>query len=47
MSSIDIQMVGSRTLPHHKGQDISRPLIRKILGEINATPDQFIETLNA
>lgn len=35
------------TIPHHKGQDISRPLIRKILNEINATVDQFVEALNA
>jgi hypothetical protein len=33
------------TLPHHKGQDISRPLIRKILNEIQATPESFIEAL--
>jgi len=29
------------TLPHHKGQDISRPLIRKILNEITVTPEEF------
>jgi len=33
------------TLPHHKGQDISRPLIRKILNEIQVTPEAFIEAL--
>jgi predicted RNA binding protein YcfA (HicA-like mRNA interferase family) len=33
------------TLPHHKGQDISRPLIRKILNEIQVTPEAFIESL--
>jgi len=30
------------TLPHHKGQDISRPLIRKILNEIQVIPDEFV-----
>lgn len=35
------------TLPHHKGQDISRPLIRTILNEVNETPEAFIEALNA
>ena len=34
------------TLPHHKGQDISRPLIRKILNEIQVTPEAFVEALN-
>lgn len=34
------------TLPHHKGQDISRPLIRKILNEIQMTPDAFVAALN-
>lgn len=33
------------TLPHHKGQDISRPLIRKILNEIQMTPEAFVEAL--
>lgn len=35
------------TLPHHKGQDISRPLIRKILNEIQVAPEAFIEALRA
>jgi predicted RNA binding protein YcfA (HicA-like mRNA interferase family) len=34
------------TLPHHKGQYISRPLIRKILNEIQETPDAFVAALN-
>lgn len=34
------------TLPHHKGQDISRPLIRKILNEIQVTTDAFVAALN-
>lgn len=33
------------TLPHHKGQDISRPLIRKILNEIQISPEAFVEAL--
>jgi len=33
------------TLPHHKGQDISRPLIRKILNEITVTPEEFVAGL--
>ncbi len=34
------------TLPHHKGQDISRPLIRMILNEIQMTPEEFVAALN-
>ncbi len=33
------------TLPHHQGQDISRPLIREILRQIDMTPEEFIELL--
>ncbi|WP_373523585.1 type II toxin-antitoxin system HicA family toxin [Aquiflexum sp.] len=33
------------TLPHHKGTDISRPLIRSILKQININPEDFIEIL--
>jgi predicted RNA binding protein YcfA (HicA-like mRNA interferase family) len=33
------------TLPHHKGQDISRPLIRKILNEVRMTPEDYIAAL--
>jgi len=33
------------TLPHHKCQDISRPLIRKILNEITVTPEEFVAGL--
>lgn len=35
------------TLPHHKGQDISRPLTRTILNEIGATPEDFLKALNS
>ncbi len=30
------------TLPHHPGRDLGRPLIHKILREINVTPEDFI-----
>jgi predicted RNA binding protein YcfA (HicA-like mRNA interferase family) len=33
------------TLPQHSGRDLSRPLIREILREIELTPDQFIKEL--
>lgn len=33
------------TLPHHKGRDISRSLIREILRQIDLTPEEFIERL--
>ena len=34
------------TLPHHKGNDLGRPLIRTILKEINLSPEQFSELLS-
>ena len=33
------------TLPHHKGQQISRPLIQEILRQINISPDEYIKLL--
>ena len=33
------------TAPNHPGRDLSRPLIREILREIELTPEQFQETL--
>jgi predicted RNA binding protein YcfA (HicA-like mRNA interferase family) len=33
------------TLPNHPGRDISRPLVREILREIEVTPAQFIREL--
>ena len=33
------------TIPHHQGRDLSRPLIREILKQIDLTPDEFIEKL--
>lgn len=34
------------TLPHHSGKDLSRPLLREILREIELSPDEFIRELN-
>jgi predicted RNA binding protein YcfA (HicA-like mRNA interferase family) len=33
------------TLPNHSGRDLSRPLIREILREIEITPEHLIEEL--
>jgi predicted RNA binding protein YcfA (HicA-like mRNA interferase family) len=33
------------TIPHHKGVDISRPLIRSILKQINISPEEFLKIL--
>ena len=33
------------TLPHHKGRDIGRALVREILRQIQITPEEFIEFL--
>jgi predicted RNA binding protein YcfA (HicA-like mRNA interferase family) len=33
------------TVPNHAGRDIARPLAREILGEIELTPEQFVEEL--
>lgn len=33
------------TLPNHPGRDLSRPLIREILREIELTTDQFVKEL--
>ena len=33
------------TLPNHQGRDLSRPLLREILREIELTPDQFVQTI--
>jgi predicted RNA binding protein YcfA (HicA-like mRNA interferase family) len=29
------------TVPHHKGRDLARPLLREILREVDLTPDEF------
>jgi predicted RNA binding protein YcfA (HicA-like mRNA interferase family) len=31
------------TVPHHAGRDLSRPLIRSILRDIDQTPEEFTE----
>ena len=33
------------TVPHHKGRDLARPLLREILREIEISPEQFRELL--
>ncbi len=33
------------TLPNHPGRDLSRPLIREILREIEISPEQFNQEL--
>ena len=33
------------TLPHHKGRDISRPLIKTILREIELSNEKYLELL--
>ncbi|MDI6816948.1 MAG: type II toxin-antitoxin system HicA family toxin [Actinomycetota bacterium] len=34
------------TVPHHKGRELARPLIREILREIKITVDEYNECLN-
>ena len=34
------------TLPHHKGRDLGRPLIRTILKEINLSLEQYTKLLS-
>jgi len=33
------------TLPHHSGRDLTRPLLREILREIELTPEQILNKL--
>jgi len=33
-------------IPNHRGRDLSRPLIREVLREIEVTPEQFIQELD-
>jgi len=33
------------TVPHHKGRDLARPLLREILREIELTIDEFNQEL--
>lgn len=34
------------TIPHHSNEDLSRPLIRTILNQIDLTLEAFIDLLN-
>ena len=34
------------TLPHHKGDDLGRPLIRQILREINMMPEDYTQIIS-
>lgn len=34
------------TLPHHPGEDLSRPLIKTILNQIDLSTEEFIQLLN-
>lgn len=33
------------TIPHHRGRDLARPLIREIIREIELSPEQFQKVL--
>lgn len=35
------------TIPHHKGRDLARPLVRAILREINLEVDEFNKLLQS
>lgn len=34
------------TIPHHPGEDLSRPLIKTILNQIDLPSEEFIQLLN-
>ncbi len=34
------------TLPHHVGRDLSRPLLREVLREIELSPEEFSRLLS-
>ncbi|MDY6954185.1 MAG: type II toxin-antitoxin system HicA family toxin [Thermodesulfobacteriota bacterium] len=34
------------TIPHHRGRDLARPLLREILREIEVSPEQLLHELN-
>lgn len=34
------------TIPHHPGEDLSRPLIRAILKQINLDAEEYVRLLN-
>ena len=33
------------TVPHHKGRDLARPLVREVPREIELTPEQYVMML--
>jgi predicted RNA binding protein YcfA (HicA-like mRNA interferase family) len=33
------------TIPHHRGRDLARPLLREILREVELTPEQLLDDL--
>jgi predicted RNA binding protein YcfA (HicA-like mRNA interferase family) len=40
-----VRRKGAHVFYRHPGRDLSRPLIREILREIELTPDRFIQEL--
>lgn len=34
------------TIPHHPGEDLSRPLLKTILNQIDLSSEEFIQMLN-
>jgi len=34
------------TVPHHPGRDLSRPLVRSILRDIDVSPERYTELLS-
>ena len=34
------------TIPHHTGEDLSRPLLKTILNQIDLSSEEFIQLLN-
>jgi predicted RNA binding protein YcfA (HicA-like mRNA interferase family) len=35
------------SVPHHKGRDLSLPLIRAILAEVRLSPEEFLRRLQS
>jgi predicted RNA binding protein YcfA (HicA-like mRNA interferase family) len=33
------------TVPHHAGRELSRPLVRSILRDLDLSPEEFVELL--
>jgi hypothetical protein len=42
-----IPTVGPLRRPHHKGSDLSVPLIRAILADVQLSPEQFLHRLES